>query len=58
MTDEQRKQCVEAIRADKLVGRGTCSTIDEAYATSELIDALEDAGIRSVRGAVRSLACC
>lgn len=36
---------VAAIRADKIVGRGTCTTIDEATTDAELAQDLDDAGI-------------
>ncbi len=40
MTPEQ-KQIVEKIRADKLVGSGTCSSIDECFEDYELISMLK-----------------
>lgn len=46
---------VAAIRADKIVGVGTCSPIDECYTDAELAAYLDDAGIgpRAVQAAVR-----
>lgn len=43
---------VEAIRSDKLVGRGTCSTFDECYTDAELIDTFKDEP--SITAAVRA----
>lgn len=42
---------IEAVRSDKLVGRGTCSVIDECYTDEELLEVI--AGARSEAGAVR-----
>lgn len=43
---------VQAIRDDKLVGRGTCSTIDECYTDGELIEQLDSEGIHSTKESV------
>ena len=37
---------VAAIRADKIVGRNTCSVIDECYTDAELAAHLDGRGIR------------
>lgn len=47
-------EMVEAVRCDKLVGRGTCTVIDEAYTDEELADMLSERKIRSTSGAVRT----
>jgi hypothetical protein len=44
---------VFAIREDHIVGRGTCSTIDECYADSEIVEALNKERIRAPKAAVR-----
>jgi len=44
---------VKAIREDKMVGRGSCSTIDEAYTDEELIEALMDDDIKTVKQGIR-----
>lgn len=36
MRDDVKARAVAAIRADKLVGRGTCSAVDECYGDNEL----------------------
>lgn len=33
---------IDAIREDRLVGRGTCASIDECYEDAELIELLDD----------------
>lgn len=43
---------IEAIRKDPKVGRGTCTTIDEATTDSELVIALDEAGVTTVEEAV------
>ena len=43
---------VEAIRSNKRVGRGTCTTIDEAYTDNELVEALDEAKAITVEKAV------
>lgn len=40
MHSEVVKKMIAAIRADKRVGRGTCSCIDEAYSDDELAEAI------------------
>ena len=43
---------VEAIRANKRVGNGSCTTIDEAFTDAELIKALDEDGITTPAQAV------
>ena len=43
---------VEAIRSNERVGRGTCTTIDEAYTDDELVEALNEAEVTTVEKAV------
>jgi hypothetical protein len=43
---------VEAIRSNKRVGRGTCTTIDEAYTDNELVEALDEAEAITVEEAI------
>lgn len=50
MTTDKR---VLAIRADKLVGRGTCSAVDECMSDSELTAMLDECGITTVKNAVK-----
>jgi hypothetical protein len=45
MTDKELKQAIEAIRSDKLVGRGSCTSIDECYSDDELANDLLRFGI-------------
>lgn len=52
MSPKLKQMLVTAIRNDRIVGRGTCSTIDETYTDDELIDALEGSGVDSCHGAV------
>ena len=52
MRDDVKARAVAAIRADKLVGRGSCSMIDECYDDAELAAMLEDRGVTTVRAAV------
>jgi len=44
---------VKAIRNDALVGRGTCSSIDECYDDSELAQQLDDYSIHTPAAAVK-----
>lgn len=44
---------VYAIRKDDVVGRWTCSVIDEAYGDAELVAELDDAGVRAPMAAVK-----
>lgn len=46
------QEMIAAVRSDVKVGRGTCSVIDECYGDRELAEALADAGIDTVKGAV------
>lgn len=43
---------VSAVRADKAVGEGSCSSIDECYSHAELLASLNEAGIDTPRKAV------
>ena len=55
MTSEEAKldPRVIAIRADKLVGAGTCSSIDECMEDSELVEELDRLKIVESRTAVK-----
>jgi len=44
---------VDAIRADKVVGRGTCSSIDECYSDADIMEALRDGGITTIAAAIK-----
>ena len=44
--------CIKAIRNDALVGRGTCSTIDECYSDSDLHEYLAEDNVSTPRKAV------
>lgn len=44
---------VDAIRADKVVGRGTCSSIDECYSDADIMEALRDRGITTIAAAIK-----
>jgi len=46
-------EMIDAVRMDHIVGRGTCSVIDECYSNAELLAALADERIRSASGALR-----
>lgn len=46
------KEMIAAVRNDVKVGRGSCSVIDECYSDRELAEALADADINTVKGAV------
>lgn len=46
-------EMIDAVRMDHIVGRGTCSVIDECYSNAELLAALAAARIRSASGALR-----
>ena len=43
---------IKAIRANKKVGRGSCSSIDECYEPEELIELLDEAGANTEAEAV------
>jgi len=45
-------ECIKAIRNDALVGRGTCSIIDECYGDSELHEYLTEDNVNTPRAAV------
>lgn len=44
---------VSAVRADRKVGRGSCSVVDEAMTDEELVAALDKARVRSISGALK-----
>lgn len=44
--DERLAGWVRKVRADHIVGVGTCSVIDECYSDQELAAALTEAGVR------------
>jgi len=46
-------EMVEAIRADALVGRGSCSAVDECYDDKELAEQLAEENIATVEGAIK-----
>ena len=43
---------ISAIRADELVGRATCSSLDECFTDDELSTLLDAANVHTVPGAV------
>jgi len=43
---------IEAIRNDKVIGRGTCTLIDECFEDQELIEYLDEQGIKDPDKAV------
>jgi len=43
---------VKAVRADKKVGRGTCTEIDECYTDDELIQMFKEGDVESCEKAV------
>jgi hypothetical protein len=45
---------IEAIRNDVMVGRGSCSSIDECYSDDELLKALDDSGHGSLASPIES----
>ena len=44
---------IEAIREHKLVGRGSCTSVDECWTDDEIIERLDEYGIESPEGAVK-----
>jgi len=44
---------IEAIREHKLVGRGSCTSVDECWTDDEIIEHLDEYGIESPEGAVK-----
>jgi hypothetical protein len=52
MCDGATPDLVAAIRADRLVGTGTCTSIDECWEDSELREALSRDGVTTATGAV------
>lgn len=51
--DASLEEMVAAIRADKVVGRGTCSSIDECWDHKEIVEALTSAGIVTISAALK-----
>ena len=47
------QRLIDAIRNDELVGRGTCSSIDECYDNVDLVDSLNEENITTPEGAVK-----
>lgn len=47
------KEMIAAVRSDVKVGVGSCSVVDECYTDRELAAALDDAGITTVKDAVK-----
>ena len=46
------QEMIAAVRADAVVGQGSCSVIDECYEDAELAQALDDAGAGTVKSAL------
>jgi hypothetical protein len=46
------KEMIDAIHSNPLVGRGSCSTVDECMDAIEIQEALESQGIGTVEAAV------
>lgn len=44
---------VEVVRADHVVGRGSCSVIDETFTDEELLAALDEDGVTNCMSALR-----
>jgi hypothetical protein len=44
---------VVAIRADKVVGLGSCSSVDECYSDEEVVETLNEMKVTSVADAVK-----
>ena len=44
---------IEAIREHRLVGRGSCTSVDECWTDDEIIEHLDEYGIESPEGAVK-----
>ena len=44
---------VNAIREYEMVGRGSCTSIDECFSDQELIDCLNDSGVKTEEDAVK-----
>ena len=44
---------IEAIREHRLVGRGSCTSIDECWTDDEIIECLDNLGVESPEGAVK-----
>jgi len=43
---------VEAIRDHKLVGRGSCTSVDECWDDKDIIEFLDDSNVTTVEGAI------
>lgn len=52
MREDVKARAVAAVRADEIVGRGTCSVIDECYEDAELVALFERHEATTVRAAV------
>ena len=48
-----KKELIEAIRSDRLIGRGSCSSIDECFDDEELWELLSQGECTTVREAIR-----
>lgn len=48
----QKDARVQAIRKDHRVGLGTCTSIDECWSESEILEFLDDNNIKSAKAAV------
>ena len=48
-----QNKIIEVIRGDHVVGRGTCSAIDECYSDKELLASVQEAGITNAMNALR-----
>jgi len=46
---------VDAVRKDPQIGRGTCSTIDECYDDSEIVEVIRDEGLATADALLASL---
>ena len=44
---------IKAIREHRLVGRGSCTSVDECWTDEEIIERLDEYGIESPEGAVK-----
>ena len=52
--DDGARMMVAAVRDDSIVGRGTCSSIDECYSDVEVAETLRLRGARDAAGAVEA----
>ena len=44
---------IEAIREHRLVGNGSCTSVDECWTDDEIIECLDNLGVESPEGAVK-----